>query len=154
MSKLTVEQIKKINNGCSNDFSFDRNYFLFHNEKTLKKNVFLEEKDIDGNEQCINAHLYYFPEYEEYTNCNGVKCNKKTGLFIPTLRLSLYHLENDGKCGVSHGLGVTVEVGEPIKRKTISYLQKCTKNDICTDENILNEYFNHKEKLNNNSLSL
>ena len=88
MSKLTIEQIKKINNGCSNGFSFDRSYFLFHSEKTLKKNIYLDEKDVDGNEQCINAHLYYFPEYEEYTNCHGVKCNKKTGLFVPTLRLS------------------------------------------------------------------
>ena len=41
MSKLTIEQIKKINNGCSNGFSFDRSYFLFHNEKTLKKNILL-----------------------------------------------------------------------------------------------------------------
>ena len=46
MSKLTVEQIKKINNGCSNGFSFDRSYFLFHNEKTLKKNIYLDENSI------------------------------------------------------------------------------------------------------------
>ena len=154
MSKLTIEQIKKINNGCSNGFSFDRSYFLFHNEKTLKKNVFLDEKDINGNDQCINAHLYYFPEYEEYTNSHGVKYNKKTGLFVPTLRLSLYHLEDNGDYGFSYGTGVNITIGEPTKRKTISYLQKCTKNDICSDENILNEYFNHKEKLNDNSLSL
>ena len=154
MSKLTIEQIKKINNGKNNRNSFDRSYFKKKKKKTLKKNVFLDEKDVDGNDQCINAHLYYFPEYEEYTNCHGVKYNKKTGLFVPTLRLSLYHLEDNGDYGFSYGTGVNITIGEPVKRKTITYLQKCTKNDMCSDENILNEYFNHKEKLNDSALTL
>ena len=70
------------------------------------------------------------------------------------MRLSLYHLEDNGDYGFSYGTGVNITIGEPVKRKTISYLQKCTKNDMCSDENILNEYFNHKEKLNDSSLTL
>ena len=43
MSRLTREQVQKINNSCKNGWGLDIQYFIFHNEKTLKKIIeFLE----------------------------------------------------------------------------------------------------------------
>ena len=42
MAKITREQIQKINSKCKNSWELDIQYFIFHNEKTLKKIIELD----------------------------------------------------------------------------------------------------------------
>lgn len=44
MAKITREQIQKINSKCKNSWELDIQYFIFHNEKTLKKIIKLDEE--------------------------------------------------------------------------------------------------------------
>lgn len=44
MGKITKEAIQKINNKCKNDWKLDIQYYLFHNEKTLVKQIQLDDE--------------------------------------------------------------------------------------------------------------
>ena len=44
MAKITREQIQKINSKCKNGWELDIQFFIFHNEKTLKKIIELDEE--------------------------------------------------------------------------------------------------------------
>ncbi len=44
MPKITNEQIQKINNKCINDWKLDVEYYVFHNEKTLIKQIKLDDE--------------------------------------------------------------------------------------------------------------
>lgn len=44
MPKITNEQIQKINNKCINDWRLDVEYYVFHNEKTLIKQIKLDDE--------------------------------------------------------------------------------------------------------------
>ncbi len=44
MAKITLGQITKINNICSNEWVLDVEYAKFHNEKTLIKHIRLDEE--------------------------------------------------------------------------------------------------------------
>lgn len=80
MAKITVDQITKINNMCSNEWMLDVDFFLFHNEKTLIKRIKLGEDDYlsfrlrYNSENQIYLHIakvYHKPNtiYEVTSRC-------------------------------------------------------------------------------------
>lgn len=53
MGKITKTQLENINNRCRNDWRFDVQYFLYHSEKTLIKQIKLD------NEHYLEFALRY-----------------------------------------------------------------------------------------------
>lgn len=44
MAKITTKQISSINNKCYNGWKLDVQYYMYHNEKTLIKDIELDEE--------------------------------------------------------------------------------------------------------------
>lgn len=80
MAKITREQIQKINSKCKNSWELDIQYFIFHNEKTLKKIIELDaehylEFKIDYNYQnqiVLFINKFYHKLGEDYATSNGL----------------------------------------------------------------------------------
>ena len=80
MAKITREQIKKINSKCQNGWELDIQFFLFHNEKTLKKIIELDEEHylefkIDynyKNQIVLFINKFYCKKGESYATSNGL----------------------------------------------------------------------------------
>lgn len=80
MAKITREQIQKINSKCKNSWELDIQYFIFHNEKTLKKIIKLDEEHylefkIDYNYQnqiVLFINKFYHKLGEDYATSNGL----------------------------------------------------------------------------------
>lgn len=80
MAKITREQIQKINSKCKNSWELDIQYFIFHNEKTLKKIIKLDEEHylefkIDYNYQnqiVLFINKFYHKLGEYYATSNGL----------------------------------------------------------------------------------
>ena len=122
MAKITIEQVKKINSKCDNKFCLDVQYFLIHSEKTLYKDI-----DINNNLK-IEVKINYFPEYE-----NSLGYNRETGKLIPTLNFRKWVREYEGSLWTSTDWGKRKIISdERPTRKNISLLQKLTKE--VTDE--------------------
>lgn len=81
MARITREQIQKINNKCSNDWRLDIQYYLFHNEKTLIKQIKLDDE-----------HYLEFTLHYNYKNQIA-------------LRISKYHHKEGDYFATSSGLG-------------------------------------------------
>ena len=45
MAKITKEQIMKVNSQCHNGWRLDTQYYLFHGEKILFKNIEIDEEN-------------------------------------------------------------------------------------------------------------
>ena len=79
--KLTNAQIKKINEGCQNGFRLDVQWAVLHDEKTLIKNIALDEKfhveEVGPGKIC-----------KEHTECDG---QKEKGLkFLDNCKIEEY----------------------------------------------------------------
>ena len=80
MAKITREQIQKINNKCKNGWELDIQFFIFHNEKTLKKIIELDEEHylefkIDynfKNQIVLFINKFYHKLGEDYATSNGL----------------------------------------------------------------------------------
>ena len=80
MAKITREQIQKINSKCKNSWELDIQYFIFHNEKTLKKIIKLDEEHylefkIDynyKNQIVLFINKFYHKLGEDYATSNGL----------------------------------------------------------------------------------
>ena len=80
MAKVTREQIEKINNKCKNDWELDIQFFIFHNEKTLKKIIELDEEHylefkIDynyKNQIVLFINKFYHKTGENFATSNGL----------------------------------------------------------------------------------
>lgn len=81
MSKLTREQLQKINNSCENGWRLDVQYFLFHNEKRLYKHI-----ELDSENYLEFALLYNYK--------NQIK-----------LSINKFRHKQDDTFAVSEGLG-------------------------------------------------
>lgn len=104
MGKLTREQINTINGKCKNGWELDIQYFIFHNEKTLKKVIELD------SEHYLEFKLDY-----NFKNQIGLFINK------------FYHKIGDN-FATSNGLGkkkILEEASAP--RKSINKLIEFTK---------------------------
>lgn len=78
MASLTREQLQKINESCSNEWRLDIQYFMFHNEKQLTKNIELENNYFlsfklyfDRNNQ-ITLHISKNLRQEGYSTSEGL----------------------------------------------------------------------------------
>lgn len=80
MAKITREQIQKINNKCKNNWELDIQFFIFHNEKTLKKIIELDEEHylefkIDynyKNQIVLFINKFYHKTGENFATSNGL----------------------------------------------------------------------------------
>lgn len=80
MAKITRERIQKINNKCKNGWELDIQFFIFHNEKTLKKIIELDEEHylefkIDynyKNQIVLFINKFYCKKGENYATSNGL----------------------------------------------------------------------------------
>ena len=80
MAKITREQIQKINSKCKNGWELDIQFFIFHNEKTLKKIIELDEEHylefkIDynyKNQIVLFINKFYHQLGEDYATSNGL----------------------------------------------------------------------------------
>ena len=121
MGNITREQIKKWESECKNDFKFDVQYYIFHNEKTLEKIIKLDETNF------LKVHLMFYNKYEDY---------KQVGYYI-NVNISKWH--NDGSMSVSHGLGINYKLNNEIyQKRSFKELQKAT--EMITDEIIMSIY--------------
>lgn len=112
MAKITHKEIVKINTMCENDWHLDVEYFLYHNEKVLTKNIDLDE----------NHYLRFVLSY-----------NSKNQV---ALHIKKYYLGEGDTFATSHGLGKNTIIEEmPVKRKFINNLAEYT--SILTNEKLL-----------------
>ena len=110
MAKITKEQILKINNQCKNNWRFDTEYFIFHNEKSLIKHIDLDEQNY------LQFKLRY--NYKNQISLNISKFHHKEGDYFAT----------------STGLGKSKVLNEiQAKRKNVNYLVEFT-NTLTDDE--------------------
>lgn len=112
MGKITKQEILKINNNCFNNWSLDVEYFIYYNEKTLIKQIQIDE------ENYLEFALRY-------------NYNKKISLHIS----KFYHKKNENYASTS-GLGKSKVLDEtPAKTKNVNKLIELTK--ILNDEELL-----------------
>ena len=112
MGKITQEQIKNINNKCMNDWRLDVEYYIFHNEKTLIKNI-----------QLDNEHYLEFKLSYNFKNQISLHISK------------FYHKQGDYFAS-STGLGKSKILNETqAKRKNVNDLIEFTK--ILTNDELM-----------------
>ena len=112
MGKITKQEILKINNKCFNNWSLDVEYFIYYNEKTLIKQIQIDE------ENYLEFALRY-------------NYNKKISLHIS----KFYHKKNENYSSTS-GLGKSKILDEtPAKTRNVNKLIELTK--ILNDEELL-----------------
>ena len=126
MAKLTREQINKWNSQAKNGFQFDSRYFLIWNEKTLIKNIKMENGDI------IEFKIEYDKEYEKYTNEWKVTRNVETGRYIPMLYITHWR-PTQSESYTSSGWAKTEVLGSPENSKKYNVLCKLSET-VNTDE--------------------
>ena len=112
MAKITQKQIEEINNKCKNNWKLDISFYLFHNEKTLIKEIKLDEE-----------HYLRFSLNYNYKNQIILHINK-------------YEHEKGQHYACANGLGKLIIVDETkYPRKNINNLIKISLN--FTDEELL-----------------
>lgn len=104
MPNITNELITNINSKCKNEWKLDVDYYLFHNEKTLVKQVKLDDEN-----------------YLEFT----LRYNYKNQV---SLHISKFYQPKDKSYASSSGMGKSKVLDEiSYKRKTINNLIEFTK---------------------------
>lgn len=112
MGKITKQEILKINNKCFNNWSLDVEFFIYYNQKTLIKQIQIDE------ENYLEFALRY-------------NYNKKISLHIS----KFYHKKNENYASTS-GLGKSKVLDEtPAKTRNVNKLIELTK--ILNDEELL-----------------
>lgn len=112
MSKISKEQIQKINEKCKNNWKIDIQYLIFHNEKQLYKTLELDQE-------------HYLQFELGYDSNNQI-----------ILRISKYHHKQGDTFSTSNGLGKKKILSNTQNRKNINALIEYTSK--FTDEKLLN----------------
>lgn len=103
MSVITKQEINAINGKCSNGWLLDVQYYMFHNERTLIKQIPIDDE-----------------HYLEFRLCYS---NKKQIL----VHISKFHKKPNEQCAVTTGLGKNAIIDETeYKRKNINNLLALT----------------------------
>lgn len=84
MAKITKEQIQRINEKCSNGWRLDIEYYLFHNEKTLIKQIkidyehYLEFRLNYNYKNQISLHIskFYHKQGDYFASSEGLGKSK------------------------------------------------------------------------------
>lgn len=112
MESMSKKQIQEINNKCSNNWSFDISYFVYHSEKTLIKKLKVDDTGY------LEFRLYY-------NNENQI-----------ALHISKFEYDRDGKTATTEGLGkITTLDLKKHKRRIFNNLIAFT--DKLTDDELL-----------------
>ena len=99
MAKINKEQIMKVNSQCHNSWRLDTQYYLFHGEKILFKNIEIDEENylrfsLDYNSQkqvILRISKFYHEKGKDYSSTSGLgKC--KILEDIPLKRKSINNL--------------------------------------------------------------
>ena len=123
--KITREQVKKINDKCSNGWQLDVRHAMIWSEKQL---VLQAQK---SDTEIVRGTLWW----------NEVHKDFRTVGKVPQLHLALYHTRPDSDMMTSYGLGKTITLGDTVNRASMKVLQdltkKFTKDDLLrlADEN-------------------
>lgn len=103
MGTIKREEVERINSKCSNEWRLDVEYYLFHNEKTLIKNITIDD------EHYLQFRLSY---------------NWKNQI---ALNISKYHHKKDDYFATSSGLGKSkILDSTEVKRKNVNSLIEFT----------------------------
>lgn len=80
MSKISKEQIQKINGKCKNNWKLDIQYLIFHNEKQLYKIIELDQEHYLrfslsynwDNKIILRISKYYHKQSDTFSTSNGL----------------------------------------------------------------------------------
>lgn len=111
MSKISNDQIQKINEKCKNNWKVDIEYLLFHNEKQLYKIIELDQE--------------HYLQFELSYNWNNQII----------LRISKYYHKQGDTFATSNGLGKRRILSDSQNRKNINMLIEYTSK--FTDEELM-----------------
>lgn len=136
MAKLMKKDVERYNEGCKNGFKFDIQYYLYHNEKTIVKDIKLDE------EHFVRAHITFYNKYENY---------RQVGYYI-NVNISKWYHKKDDNFASSSGLGVNIKINDNIyQKKSFKEIQKASEN--LTDDYIIEcSNINQKELSNSRIL--
>lgn len=84
MAKITREQIQKINEKCKNDWKLDVQYYLFHNERTLIKQIKLDDEHYlefalrynYKNQISLHISKFYHKQGDYFASSSGLGKSK------------------------------------------------------------------------------
>lgn len=84
MPKITEKQISNINKQCRNNWELDVQYFLFYGEKTLVKQIALDNQNYleftlhfnHKNQVSLHISKFYHKENENYASTSGLGKSK------------------------------------------------------------------------------
>ncbi len=84
MPKITEKQISNINKQCRNNWELDVQYFLFYGEKTLVKQISLDNQNYleftlrfnHKNQVSLHISKFYHKENENYASTSGLGKSK------------------------------------------------------------------------------
>lgn len=123
MGKLLKKDVEKWNSECKNDFKFDVEYYIFHNEKTVEKIIELDK------EHYLKTHIMYYDKRENF---------KWIGYYINVNISKWYHKEGENFAS-SNGLGISLALNDIIyKKRSFKELQKAT--ELINTELIMSIY--------------
>lgn len=132
--KITREQVKKINDKCSNGWAFDLWAAGVHSEKQLVLQV--EKSDTE----IVRGTLWW----------NEVHENFRTVGKVPQLHLALYHTKPGSDMMTSYGIGKTITLGGKVNRASMKVLQDLTK--LFTKDDLLRLAEEHNAQLNKGTI--
>ena len=84
MGKITREQIQKINNKCMNDWKLDVEYYIYHKEKTLVKQIKIDDENYlefalrynYKNQISLHISKFFHEQGKYYATSNGLGKSK------------------------------------------------------------------------------
>lgn len=132
--KITREQVKKINDKCSNGWAFDLWAAGVRGEKQL---VLQAEK---SDTEIVRGTLWW----------NEVHENFRTVGKVPQLHLALYHTRPGSDMMTSYGIGKTITLGDKVNRASMKVLQDLTK--LFTKDDLLRLAEEHNAQLNKGTI--
>lgn len=135
MAKLTKEQAIKWDKMLSNGYRFDVQNYLVWGDKHASLKIKLAEGKL------LEASLIYREEGSGF---------RKTGRQIPNIHLRLWDVNEEIGCGVSHGLGAYIPVGEIQNNRNWKYL--CALSAEYPAERIMELAKDHVRELNAETL--
>ena len=126
MARLSTEQIKQINNRCSNNWRLDLEYFINHKEKAFIKRIEIDK----------TSYLQFILNYNYDRQI--------------VLRISKFQSKQGQDIAISEGLGKRKVLNETrLKRKDLNKLIEFT--EILTDEELM-KINKNTEVINDNFL--
>lgn len=132
--KITSEQIKKINDKCSNGWQLDVRHAIICSEKQLVLQAQKSETEI------VRGTLWW----------NEVHKDFRTVGKVPQLHLALYHTKPGSDMMTSYGLGKTITLGDMVNRTSMKVLQDLTKN--FTEDDLLRLADKNNAQLNKETI--